>query len=71
MAMIYGMAKLTEQVVFKAPRAWVEELELEAAKDRRSKSSVYRAIWERGYLAFKKDGKIFERAEGLKKGGAA
>ncbi len=62
--MLYGiMAKLNEQVVFKAPREWVEELAREAAKDRRTVSAVNRAIWERGYRAFKQDGMIFDPGE--------
>lgn len=63
MRMIYRMAKLSEQVVFKAPREWVEKLEAVALRDRRTISAVERAIFERGYLAWLRDGRLFEPAE--------
>jgi len=58
--MIYSMAKLSEQVVFKAPGEWIEKLQHEAMKERRALSAVERAIFERGYLAWQRDGLLFE-----------
>ena len=58
--MIYTMAKLSEQVVFKAPGEWIEKLQRESVKERRALSAVERAIFERGYLAWLRDGLLFE-----------